>query len=140
METKTIGKYKVNMKSKANSNNSNYNTLSLTLSENLRTLLKSVCVEGEIEFDSEYSLGNSTITRYLVKGYIMNSIYGRSKNYLFAKKFIDTGKLDLDFTNLEERNSWKDGFREALKTIIRSIDNDELDETLTLTTRREDSE
>ena len=118
-DSKTLGTYKVNFKTNFDLESDDFIYLEIEISEDLKDLLKSVCL---LESDKvSFERNSEAKTRYKVKSWLYNSLYSDDKDYLFETSLLDEGKLKMKFTTTEYIENIVRNFKQSIKDVIDNV-------------------
>ena len=130
---KKIGNYKINFKASFKKEDEDVISLLITYAEDLRVLLKSVCITSEpcLDFQvpnnsyrdelGEYHTVAAAMKRYRVKKWLVNSLYSNYKGLLFAKELIDNGKVEMKLATVGKVDEIVNEMKEAVGSAIYHI-------------------
>lgn len=115
--------------------------LQVSISESLKNLLLSVCVNfGDIASylnESLYVGDTDEGSKYLkynrpkVKSFILNELYTDRKYCLFSEDLLKNGLLNIELYSLSLMDEFINNFKNNIKTIIDSINKTNIDMTVT---------
>lgn len=116
---KEIGTYKVNFKTRFDLKTDDFIYLDINISEDLKELLKSVCImDEEVVPIQRHGL---SIDRYKVKSWLFNSLYSSEKDFLFTKDLLENAEVSLKFQNTDMILTMVRGIKEGVKEVINNI-------------------
>ena len=118
-ETKTLGTYKVNFKTRFDLENDDFIYLDVTMSEDLKELIKSICL---LEEDTiPYERYTFVSQKYKVKSWLYNSLVNDDRDFLFDVGLLKDGTLSVKFNNTDYVMSVVRRFKEGAKGIIDNV-------------------
>lgn len=121
-DKKVIGNYKAKFKTSFDKENNDYIFLNISLSEDLRRLIKGVIVEDEKTIFSYYNGSeDNSYTRYLVKKWVYGALYGGYRDFLFEKKLIDKNELKVKILEVKQIDSLISDFKENFRRLIEVV-------------------
>jgi len=121
-EKKIIGNYKAKFKTSFNKKKSDFIFLNVSISEDLRNLIKEiVIINEETEFTFYNGEQEDKYKRYLVKKWVYSALYGSYKDFLFEKNLIDKNELKVKLIDVKRIDSLIEDFKENFRRFIEVV-------------------
>lgn len=122
-EIKKIGNYRAQFSTKFKAKDSDKIFVSMEISDDLRDLIKSVCLQEVMNFDFLIGEGATVVMkRYKVKRWVYSSLNSNYRNCVFSQNLIDTGKDEFAFDDAERLESFLHYAKENLRDVVRIIE------------------
>lgn len=121
-QTKTIGNYKVNFKSYFldDVESSEYVFLDLSITEDLKELIKKVALEKKVEDSYRDGSDGTKFKRHLAKTPIFSALYSNYRQILFGVDLLKNSKITLKFVDIEILNRAIDDLKEDVRRLIKN--------------------
>jgi len=118
---KAIGSYKAKFKTKFDKRKNDNILLSISISEDLRKVLKESTIDELANFS--YNDGDSyrNSQRYKVKRWVYSALYDDRRDIIFSKKLVDDGELDLTFNSVSMIDPAINGIKETVRQLIQTV-------------------
>ena len=117
-------KYRMKLKRTFDRTKSEYIILKITVSDELRQLIKSATIDELIEEPFRLGEINMDISRYKIKKWIYSSMpYTRYKALIFHQHLMDKGELRVEFDSVRVLEDVLSMLKENVKAIIQTVLN-----------------
>ena len=121
---KPSAKYMMNIKRSFDRAKSEYIILKITVSEELRQLLKSAAIDEDTEESLRLGEINMNFQRYKVKKWVYSALsYSAYKTLIFHKQFLDEGEIRVEFDSVRVLDEFLTSLKQNVKTIIQTMLN-----------------
>jgi len=135
METineKTIGNFKIKFLTDFNHRKSQYIKLKISVSDDLRKLLKDCSVDELAEVQDRE--GINKFKRYLIRTWINQSIFGLdstfSKETMFSQKLIDNGEFEIQVSSIQMLETQIKDYKQIIKLVVEAVSKAKIDTTM----------
>jgi hypothetical protein len=121
---KSSTKYMINIKRSFDRARSEYIILKITVSEELRQLIKSAAIDEDTEESLRLGEIDMKFQRYKVKKWVYSALsYSNYKALIFHKHLLDESEIMLEFDSVRVLDEFLTSLKQNVKTIIQTILN-----------------